>query len=575
MENQVHPLIRKALRLPASAGAALWRKPGLLLSAATILMLLPFVHKAFCIDDPLFLWAARHIQADPLDFYGFDVNWLGRSAPMYRITENPPFDCYYIALIASLFGWSEFSLHVAFIIPAIAAVLGTYQLARHFCARPVVAALAALLTPAFLVSSTNVMCDTMMVALWVWTLVYWEKGLREDRLSMLAAAGALAGICALTKYFGMCLIPLMLVAGIVKRRKPGAWIAAILVPIAMLAAYQWWTKAHYGRGLLLNAAGYAIHYQARYGRGFLGLGNMLPGLAFAGGGLFTAATYAGLLWGRRNILLGVAAAALATAMLWHAPLNLMPNVNQGFLWLAVAQLAAFALAGAAILLLAALDLARNRDADSMLLFLWVAGTFLFAAVINWTVNERSILPMAPAVGILLMRRLDFRRGTPGPAIELQVLWPLVPAALLALLVAGADYRLANSARTAAYLSHEEAQGLNGSFWFQGHWGFQYYIEQLGDKPLDLGTTHLHPGDLLVTPANAAYPIGIPQEFFRMRKVIVLRPNWFLSTMDRFTASGFYNSGWGPLPFAAGPVAPERYTLAMVINPVSAAGAPAK
>ena len=39
-------------------------------------------------------------------------------------------------------------------------------------------------------------------------------------------------------------------------------------------------------------------------------------------------------------------------------------------------------------------------------FLWVIGTFLFAAFLNWTVNARSLLPLTPAVAILMTRRLE-------------------------------------------------------------------------------------------------------------------------------------------------------------------------
>jgi len=48
-------------------------------------------------------------------------------------------------------------------------------------------ALAAVLTPVFLVSSTNVMCDTMMLCFWVWAIVYWRRGL--ERPGWLLVAG--------------------------------------------------------------------------------------------------------------------------------------------------------------------------------------------------------------------------------------------------------------------------------------------------------------------------------------------------------------------------------------------------
>src|SRR4051812_15916678 len=133
----------------------------------------PFVRKPFNMDDPLFIWTARHICNHPADPYGFAVNWFGTATPMWDATKNPPLCSYYLALVGESLGWSELALHGAMLLPAIAAILGTYRLARRFCQQPFLAAAVVLLTPAFLVSATTVMCDVLLLAFWVWTLVFW------------------------------------------------------------------------------------------------------------------------------------------------------------------------------------------------------------------------------------------------------------------------------------------------------------------------------------------------------------------------------------------------------------------
>src|SRR5436853_2807527 len=67
--------------------------------------------------------------------------------------------------------------------------------------------------------------------------------------------------------------------------------------------------------------------------------------------------------------------------------------------------ALFVTIGIGILALALIDIVRHKTADSLLLGLWVFGTFVFAAVMNWTITSRTFLPMAPAVVILLIRQL--------------------------------------------------------------------------------------------------------------------------------------------------------------------------
>ena len=164
--------------------------PAAALALAVFLALGPFLAKPFNMDDPLFIWTARQIHAHPFNPYGFDVNWYGTSAPMWSVTENPPLAGYYMALAAGILGWSETALHLAFLLPALAVVLGTHRLARRFCDRPMLAALAVLCAPVFLVSSATVMCDVLMLAFWIWAVVFWVEGLEGNDFWRLSAAGS-------------------------------------------------------------------------------------------------------------------------------------------------------------------------------------------------------------------------------------------------------------------------------------------------------------------------------------------------------------------------------------------------
>ncbi|MCG6535128.1 MAG: glycosyltransferase family 39 protein, partial [Syntrophales bacterium LBB04] len=139
-----------------------------IIAFAVILCLLPFSNKAFNIDDPLFIWTATQIQTHPGDFYGFRVNWYLTEMPVYEIQKNPPLVSYYIALIMNLFGSAEIVLHIAFLLPSIATALGIYSLARRFCSQPLLATLISIMTPAFLVSWTTIMCHVIMLRIWIW-----------------------------------------------------------------------------------------------------------------------------------------------------------------------------------------------------------------------------------------------------------------------------------------------------------------------------------------------------------------------------------------------------------------------
>ena len=161
-----------------------------LLGILVVACLAPFLGKAFHIDDPLFVWGGHQIVGSPWDPYGFWVNWNLFPEPLYQVSQNPPLASYYMAAVSPVVGWSERALHAAFLVPALAAVLGTYGMARKFTRRPLLAALATLAAPGFLVSSTGLMCDVMMVASFTLAILAWLEGLDRKRPLLLASASA-------------------------------------------------------------------------------------------------------------------------------------------------------------------------------------------------------------------------------------------------------------------------------------------------------------------------------------------------------------------------------------------------
>ena len=544
----------------------------LFLCCAVAVSLLPFLGKAFHIDDTLFLMAARQIREHPFDCYGFDVNWYGATMRMADVTKNPPLTCYYLAAVAGLVGWSEPPLHAAFVLPAAAAIVGTWRLAGEWTrgrSAAVVAALATLVSPVFLISSTSIMCDTMMLALFVWSIVFWERGLRNDDPLCLIWAGLLVAACGLTKYFGVALVPLLFVHAMVRRRRAGWWIVALLIPIAAFVGYQLLTKQLYGRGLLMDAAEYASGARTR--RGDPPTLKLLTGLIFTGGCCLPVLACLPRLWSPRAIA-GWAALSAAVGLGFNAA---FPEPG-GWSWarLAVAvQGGVFAAAGAVVLTMAVLDCHRRRDPASLLLLLWVAGTFTFAALVNWTINGRSLLPMAPAAAILLARRLEDRGHDPTaatpclplalpPAISLvmSLAVPLVISLVISLAMAHADQSHADSARQAAAMIRDRAASRAGGTWFQGHWGFQHYMEAWGARPVDFTKPGFRPGDLLAIPANNSNCRTIDGRQFAVVEEWSLPLCGWASVFHADARTGFYASSYGPLPFAFGPTTPEIYGL---------------
>jgi 4-amino-4-deoxy-L-arabinose transferase-like glycosyltransferase len=528
--------------------------PAWLLAVATLLVLLPFAGKPFSIDDPLFIWVARHIQSHPFNPYGFNANWYGYDWPFWDIMKNPPLTGYYLAAAGSVFGWSEIALHMACWLPALAVVLGTYRLATRLCQRPLLAGFLTLFAPVFLVSSTMLMCDVPMLAFWIWALVFWVEGTEHKRPGYLAAGALLMGLSALTKYFGASLVPLAVVWSVAQKRPIKEWLGWLALPVAMLVAYQVATRALYGHGLLTNASETAV--TLRGSSTLLNIKSVLTSLAFTGGCLATAAFFAPIIWPRRELLIGAIASFIVTGILFVAVRNLFPTAPGAG---EILQILLWASGGISLLALAAADVYRRRDADSLLLACWVLGTFIFTAFFNWNVNARSILPMTIPAAILVARRLEQRAGAGVKFSRMALFVPAAAGAALAVWLAVADYFLAVESQVAAEVVHSAYGGKGHRLWFQGHWGFQYYMEKNGATALDLQHLKLTEGDYIAMPSGNSnvYPLKEPVTELDTFSVA---PFGGLTIMDRQTGAGFHASVWGPLPFAFGPGTAQSVTV---------------
>ena len=552
-----------------SRGIFAWirRHPQLFLALLTVACLLPFSGKAFHIDDPIFIWTAQHIVHHPLDFYGFNATWWWLTTPMWQVQQNPPLAAYYMALIGSLAGWSESALHLGFLLPAVVVVLATYHLARRFTHSPFIAAAATLVAPGFLVSATSLMCDVSMLALWMLAIVFWLKGLdtEQGRPRYLASAAVLMALCALTKYFGMALLPLLFAYSLFRRRSFRPWLGYLLIPVAMWGGYEIYTHHLYGHGLI----GQAFTFKSQVRAQETPFGRALVGLAFAGGCALPALTFVPALWSRRQMLWGAAVSAILALSFWRGWISL-GTVYKYQRWFQVRspwvpEQMFFYIAGAISLLALALsDSWKKRDAASLLLLLWVLGTMFFAIVVYWTVNARSLLPMLPAVAILIVRRLEDRETSLGKLRWAALAVPLIISGAIALWVAAGDMALAKTAREAAGYIHEKTREDTSAVWFEGRWGFEYYMQEFGARPLEPDVYRCKFGDLVVIPQynTALAPVGMK---VATPEHVDFKVHTWVTTMNPDAGAGFYFSGWGPLPFVFGPVPQQKYLMARVLE----------
>ena len=139
-----------------------------------------------------------------------------------------------------------------------------------------------------------------------------------------------------------------------------------------------------------------------------------------------------------------------------------------------------------------------------------------------------------------------------------LLIPLGLALSISMAVAWSDYTLADTARDAAQRI-TRSYGARTSLTFQGHWGFQYYMEQKGAVAWDPGKSFAAPVAMAVPENNTNMDSGVVGRGVLI-EMIQISPAQYLSTMNSKVRAGFYSSVRGALPYAFCEVPDERYIV---------------
>jgi hypothetical protein len=133
-----------------------------------------------------------------------------------------------------------------------------------------------------------------------------------------------------------------------------------------------------------------------------------------------------------------------------------------------------------------------------------------------------------------------------------VQWIAFASILLGLLFYAVDFRDAYVEKAAVEKSRQKiaAIGSDMTTWYVARWGFQYYAERAGMKPVLPGQSDFHQGDWLVISDSVYFPKPVAAHIHRYKidpvAEVVIEDRLPLRTM-----LGFYNSGI-PLQHHEGP-----------------------
>lgn len=536
-----------------------WCRRAWLLAPALVLTLLN-LPKPLTVDDAAYYYFARHIAQDPLRPYDFQVFWYEGPQPANTVLA-PPVLPYWWALGLHIFGERPWLWKLWLFPFSLLFVGGLHAVYRRF-ARGMETPLVWLtvLSPLFL-PSLNLMLDVPALALALTALALFFRACGRRSLGLAAAAGLIAGLAIQTKYTALLVPAVMLLYAVTFRRLRCGLVAS---GVAGAIFVGWECLVWLQQGQSHFAANLPDYPPELWQEMKLGVTQaLLPML----GGVTPAVTLVGLAaLGFRRSMIAFTGAALALGYLLIARVD-KPVIHLGgtfWLWQPIEQ-AIFHTCGilfavTVVMVVWNLWFAREDrptapayyEATTRFLALWlvleIAGYFTLTPF----PAARRVMGLF-VISTLLVGRLAARtclseeRRTTVRAV-------VMGGAALGLLFYGVDLTDAFAQQrapqaAAQYIAeHSSDESARPTTWYVGHWGFQFYAERLGMKPVQADYSHLQSGDWLVVPEERWNQQGItidPQAAREEREIAIQ------DSLPLRTVQCFYG-GFVPLEHHAGP-----------------------
>jgi hypothetical protein len=503
--------------------------------------------KPVAVDDAAYLLYARQIAEHPFDPYGFSVFWYAEPEPAMAVLA-PPVVPYWLALGLRIFGDSPPLLKL-WLFPFVWVLAWSLRaLLRRFARGAEGFALPLLMLSPAVLPTVNLMLDVPAAALALAAVEVFIRAADRRSVWLALAAGVIGALAMQTKYTAFVAPAVFAWYGVTHRRVAIA-AAAAGVSVALFAGWELILVERYGQShFLAHARGAAAPPApgAPRLRAFVEAKCLLIGPHVAHLGCLAAGV--GLLawsalrvprrWLARAALawcVGLALTAalppsamgtdvngIATAAFWY--LDVWSHLARYFalphrsgmlgyhftltatLWHASGWCWVAGVAGcaAAMLFRPRRGLAPRRSAGAWFVVGWLAIEVAASLALTPFPAARRVIGVALVAGIVAARAAGrVARAHPERRAPRWLLGFGVLAGVAVALIDTQDARPEKEcAEAAAAMTCERPE--TSTVWFAGHWGFQYYCERAGMKPLVAGVTRMRAGDFVVLPA---YPDG--------------------------------------------------------------------
>ncbi len=522
--------------------------------------------KSLHIDDPAYVAFARQISQHPLDPYGFGMMWYYQPEPANEILAPPVF-LYWLALAMRVWGDHPLLWKVSLFPVCWLFTWAVYTLFRRFCHDNAWwLTCLVVLSPAYL-PALNLMLDVPVVALGLTALHFFLEAVENASWRQAVAAGLLAGLATQTKYTAF-LLPAVMFLYCLFHGGWRYWVVAVLLCGSLFLGWEFYTARLYGQShFLANLSTNTSEDLVEK------LSKILPGLLSLLGSVGAALVLLALaaLGAPRRVIFGVgvflfvgylvvgfwdvtfetqivrssmlfAPTPPLTGVKWHLSEALF-GVYGLVLFVLVGGALYYLLHGPAVLLrldravvprLPVREWRRHRDDWFLTLWLGLEGAGYFALTPFPAVRRVMGLFLVLTLVVGRLATLNCRRLRRPYLIPTLVGFGVI----LGLIYHITDDLTAFSQEQVVQLAHQWIEEHRydpvpgtemtidpgqQTVWYVGHWGFQFYAERAGMKPI-----------ILPYQQKEQLPFALPPASYCRKGDWVVVPDWriFQQGLDR-------------------------------------------
>jgi len=464
------------------------------------------------IDDTAYVRFAEHIAADPAHPYAFDLFWYDAPQPALEILA-PPVYLYWLALGV----WAAPDQPVVWhlmVFPWLLLLAGSLNwLSQRWRGGNSGWLVAAFVLSPVVLPGINLMLDIPALALSLASLALFSRALDRSSLGGALLAGVTLALAFQTKYTAATMFPVWLgVAWLSESRARwrcllAGWSAALLGIVLVEAFIAWGhEQSHLLLQLSLKRERFPTPLSVYLGQIALAVPAIaLIGLAHA--------------WHRRRQSLFCSVSLIAlpcmTILLsvgvWNDVLSPMHATFLGVSWL---------------LLFASPWVLGEQAGQRFLYWYFLCELFYCVYVSPFPAMRRVLGPAVPLALLVLggnwLPAQNARRWLAGTSIACGMLiWSL-------------DYRQAHLHEQAATAMADRFDDPERTIWFAGHWGWEYYAETSGMRPIIPGRSVVRTGDLVVIPNDVFHQsLELPPTCRRIEQLQVHHSNRLPVTMENY------------------------------------------